>query len=86
MSQLRQAMEQYLTVRRSLGFQLREAEIVLRRFVAFAEREGAAYITTDLVLRWTSESSKARSWVDDKTGQAVERFFGRGGTCRDPLG
>jgi hypothetical protein len=59
MSELGQAIDQYLALRRSLGFELREPETVLRRFVAFAEREGAVYITTDLVLRWTSEPSKA---------------------------
>jgi integrase len=83
MSELRQAIDQYLTLRRSLGFELREPEAVLRRFVAFAERESAAYITTDLVLRWTSEPSKAQpatwaSWV------AMVRRFARWWSATDP--
>ncbi len=83
MSELRQAMDQYLTLRRSLGFELREPEATLRRFVAFAEREGAAHITTDLVLRWTSEPSKAQpatwaSWV------AIVRRFARWWSATDP--
>jgi integrase/recombinase XerD len=83
MSELRQAIDQYLTLRRSLGFELREPETVLRRFVAFAEREGAAYITTDLVLRWTSEPSKAQpatwaSWV------AMVRRFAHWWSATDP--
>ena len=83
MSELRQAIDQYLALRRSLGFELREPENVLRRFVAFAEREGAAYITTDLVLRWTSEPSKAQpatwaSWV------AIVRRFARWWSATDP--
>ncbi len=83
MSELRQAIDQYLTLRRSLGFELREPETVLRRFVAFADREGAAYITTDLVLRWTSEPSKAQpatwaSWV------AMVRRFARWWSATDP--
>ncbi len=83
MSELRQAINQYLALRRSLGFELREPETVLRRFVSFAEREGAAYITTDLVLRWTSEPSKAQpatwaSWV------AIVRRFARWWSATDP--
>jgi integrase len=83
MSELRQAMDRYLTLRRSLGFELRGPEATLRRFVAFAEREGAAYITTDLVLRWTSEPSKAQpvtwaSWV------AIVRRFARWWSATDP--
>ena len=83
MSELRQAIRQYLALRRSLGFELREAETVLHRFVSFAEREGAAYITTDLVRRWMSEPSKAQpatwaSWV------AMVRRFARWWSATDP--
>jgi integrase len=83
MSELRQAIDQYLTLRRSLGFELRESEAVLRRFASFAERTGATYITTDLVLRWMSEPSKAQpatwaSWV------AIVRRFARWWSATDP--
>ena len=83
MSALRQAIEQYLTLRRGLGFELREAETVLRRFVAFAEREDAAHLTTDLVLRWTRQPSRAQpatwaSWV------AIVRRFARWWSASDP--
>jgi len=82
MSELRHAMEQYLRLRRSLGFALREPEAVLRRFVAFAEREGASSITTDLVLRWTRQPSRAQpatwaSWV------AIVRRFARWWSATD---
>src|SRR5262249_62153577 len=52
MSQLREAAEQYLRLRRDLGCQLREAGRLLHDFLTFAEREGAAHITTDLAVRW----------------------------------
>jgi integrase len=83
MSELRQAIEQYLTLRRGLGFELREAETVLRRFLAFAEREGASSITTDLVLRWTRQPSRAQpatwaSWV------AIVRRLARWWSATDP--
>ena len=51
MSALREAMQQYLSLRRSLGFKLINAENTLRSFVAFAEREEASHVTTDLALR-----------------------------------
>jgi integrase/recombinase XerD len=52
MSTLRQAAEQYLQLRRDLGYKLRETGRRLEDFVAFAEREGASHVTTDLALRW----------------------------------
>ena len=56
MSTLRDDLRKYLELRRNLGFKLREVGSALRSFVAFAEREDAAYITTDLAIRWTKES------------------------------
>ena len=61
MSHLQAAVEQYLALRRSLGFELREAEATLNAFVAFAQAEGASFITTNLVLRWTQQPSKIQS-------------------------
>lgn len=52
MSPLRQELERYLTIRRSLGYDLGTAARVLRRFVAFAEGQGAEHITPDLFIRW----------------------------------
>ena len=57
MSDLREAMEQYLSLRRSLGFELINVESTLRSFVAFAEREAFSHITTDLALRWVNLST-----------------------------
>jgi len=57
MSALREAIQQYLSLRRSLGFKLIKVESTLRSFVAFAEREAASHITTDLALRWVKLST-----------------------------
>lgn len=57
MSALRKAMQQYLSLRRSLGFKLIKVESTLRSFVAFAERDAASHITTDLALRWVKLST-----------------------------
>ena len=50
MSTLQAALDEYLSVRRALGFGLRLSGRLLQRFVDFAERAGAAYITTELAL------------------------------------
>jgi integrase/recombinase XerD len=60
MSQLDQALKEYLAVRRSLGFQLRLPAGCLRKFVAFLQAEGASYLTTELALRWATQPAKAQ--------------------------
>jgi integrase/recombinase XerD len=74
MSDLREAMEQYLSLRRSLGFKLIKVDSILRSFVAFAEREAASYVTTDLALRWVKLSTaKEPATLADRLN-AVRRF------------
>ena len=60
MSTLREASEQYLRLRRELGYKLREPAGLLRNFVAFAEREGANHVSTDLALRWAQQPPGAQ--------------------------
>jgi len=55
MSELRQALEDYIALRRSLGFDLRRPAGALRNFVAFVLAEGAPYITAELALRWAKQ-------------------------------
>ena len=52
MSPLSQELDRYLTLRRSLGYDLRTSERVLRRLVAFATQEKAEHLTTQLFERW----------------------------------
>lgn len=49
---LRHHLQEYLSIRRSLGYDLRTNERILRRFVEFVEAENAPYVTTALFLRW----------------------------------
>jgi len=55
MISLRKAVENYLTMRRSLGFKLRDMGYNLRHFVSFMEQQRASIITTELVLRWAQQ-------------------------------
>ena len=60
MSTLAQALNEYLTIRRVLGFGLREVAGCLRNFVAFLQAEGASHITTELALRWATRPAEAQ--------------------------
>jgi integrase/recombinase XerD len=60
MKPLERALKDYLQIRRSLGFRLREAEGLLRNFVAFLHAESAPYITRELALRWATQPASAQ--------------------------
>ena len=60
MSALQTALDEYLAVRRALGVKLRLPGRLLQRFVAFAEREGETFITTELALRWATQPADAQ--------------------------
>jgi len=49
---LRDALADYLRVRRRLGFEMPQDGRLLERFVKFLERAGAERITTELALEW----------------------------------
>lgn len=52
MNTLRQAAQEYLNMRRGLGFKLRETGKGLLDFVTFMEQKRASYITQSLALAW----------------------------------
>jgi integrase/recombinase XerD len=52
MSPLRAALDDYLRIRRSLGFKLEIDGKMLEQFIAFLERAGATRVTTELALDW----------------------------------
>lgn len=54
MSQLRQALDGYLTIRRALGFKLQRAGLLLADFVTHLEAGGADTITTQAALAWAT--------------------------------
>lgn len=60
MSTLRQAVAEYLTLRRGLGFKLQLPGVWLEQFVSFLEQRGASYITTQLALDWAKQSINAQ--------------------------
>ncbi len=61
MTKLSQHLDDYLTMRRSLGYGLALSGRVLRCFTAFADDEGMDHITVDLFLRWKAAFGAASS-------------------------
>ena len=55
MNTLRQAVQEYLAIRRSLGYKLQGAGTRLLDFVSFMERHRAPYITHSLALTWAKQ-------------------------------
>ena len=60
MKTLREAINDYLMMRRDLGFELYHVERDLGSFASFLEGEKAPYITIDVALRWAMQPSDAR--------------------------
>ncbi len=65
MRTIREALSQYITVRRALGVTFGEPAVTLGHFVTFLEEKGAAWITTDLALGWACQSAHVQraTWV-----------------------
>jgi integrase len=59
MTTIARAVEDYLALRRTLGFAQREDAPQLRDFARFLERHRASHITVDLAMRWAKLSSTA---------------------------
>ncbi len=59
MSELRKALEEYLCIRRALGFELRQAGATLHQFVSFLQEQDASFVTTELALRWAKQPASA---------------------------
>jgi len=55
MTKLRQAVEEYVRLRRNLGFKLHEASKGLLDFARFMEQHRASYITQALALAWAQQ-------------------------------
>ena len=60
MSTLGQAVGEYLSMRRDLGFKLKEAGKGLHDFVAFMQQRSAAYVTQALALAWAQQPTGAQ--------------------------
>jgi integrase/recombinase XerD len=59
---LRDAVADYLTIRRALGFKLVEHQRLLYDFATFLEQAGASTITTELAVAWAVRCRGTEGW------------------------
>jgi integrase len=75
--------EEYLAIRRSMGFKLERAGRLLGDFVTFTDRAGMSTVTVDGALTWARQSTGAGPvWVAQRLG--VVRGFARYLCAIDP--
>lgn len=84
MNTLRQALQEYLAMRRSLGFKLQSAGPALLDFVSFLEPHRAYYITLRFALAWAKQPSGGQP--DTRAAQRLSfvRLFARYRSATDP--
>jgi len=76
MSRLRNALADYLTMRRALGYKMDKAERLLGQFTAFAEDRGETHVRTETALAWaTRPSGAAAIWTSRRLAEV--RIFAR---------
>jgi len=68
MTPLREALADYLRIRRRLGFELHEEGRMLEGFVGFLEQAGADRITTNLALMWATSTRAHPHWHRRRLG------------------
>lgn len=83
MKPLRQAIDDYLGLRRSLGFKLRDMADDLQDFATFLEPKGAQYVTTELAMEWAIEPADHQP-SDGAQRLSFVRVFARHWHATDP--
>ncbi|MEA2772192.1 MAG: integrase/recombinase XerD, partial [Acetobacteraceae bacterium] len=74
MSALRQALADYLAVRRSLGFKLRDSERLLTQFITYFEHRGEEHVTIDAAVACATLPAQGhRRWLASRL-TVVRRF------------
>jgi len=83
MTTLRRAVQDYLALRRAMGFKLKHPGTALSDFVCFLEREGVCHITIDLAVRWAKQSQHAHpAWWAKRLSYV--RHFAQYRSATDP--
>ena len=72
MNALREALRDYLELRRGLGYKLEDAGLQLPRFFDFLETRGASHITTALPVEWAQQPTA----VQPRSGRGALVEFG----------
>ncbi len=83
MNTIREAVQEYLVMRRGLGFKLHYAGVTLLEFVIYLENQGVSYITTKLALTWAQQATSAQPAEWARRLSCV-RGFARHRSATDP--
>jgi integrase len=83
MKSLSKSLEEYLALRRALGFKLKEDGRVLTEFVSFLEGQGISYITTELAVQWATKPTNVQQSHWARRLRMV-RFFAEYRSASDP--
>jgi integrase len=83
MKTFREAIQDYLTLRRGLGFKLKKHSRMLEEFASFLEHAGALRITSRLALQWATQPQHIQpaEWA---ARLSVARGFARYWSATDP--
>lgn len=83
MNTIREAVQEYLVMRRGLGFKLHYAGVTLLEFVIYLENQEVSYITTKLALTWAQQATSAQPAERARRLSCV-RGFARHRSATDP--
>lgn len=83
MSALRDRLDEYLSVRRSLGFKLVDEARLLSQFVAYLEEHQVLTVTTEIALEWSMQSP-SRSRGQGSKRLSIVRGFAKHLLALDP--
>jgi integrase len=82
-SELRQVLRDYLSLRRAVGFKLARDGALLPDFIAAVETSGSSVITTALALAWATKPERATArWAAERL--TMVRAFARYAHTVDP--
>jgi integrase len=70
-------LDDYLTLRRGLGYKLEEAQKLLSDFVSYLERHNSSFVTTKLSLEWATLTPTVASLNRKSTRLSVVRGFAK---------
>lgn len=83
MIDVRHAIDDYLRLRRALGFKLRQHETALRDFARYLDRQGGPGMTTELAVAWATAPEHAHPYTW-KRRLSIIRGFARYLQSLDP--
>ena len=83
MSELSTAIEEYLALRRALGFKMELAGRLLGQFTRYCEQAGARTVTTEVAVAWaTAPAGSSPGWQAQRLG--IVRGFAAWSQTQDP--